>query len=144
MNSGMQRGLNNHPKVRFVLFLIFMALIVVWGLVHLVTAFNNHPSDSSKIALALIVSALILIPDIVLISSIGKSELQTARAKIILGVFALALILGIPWALGWTQFSSDDYWLQIPSEVALICFAPAAVALRVRQKFWRADWRSKK
>jgi hypothetical protein len=130
--------------VRFILFLIFMAGILTYGLLHLVLDFNNNPSHTSKMVATLIVSLVILVPDIIMTSSMGKSDLGTTRARIILGIFFIALLLDFPTAFGWSQFSSDSYWLQIPAEVAVICFAPAAVALRVRQKFWRRDWSPKK
>ncbi len=90
--------------------------------------------------LALIISVVVLVPDILMVGSLGKSDMGTARAQLIIGVFFIAIVLDAPVAFGWSQFSSDGYWLQIPCEVAIICFAPAAAVLRVRQKFWRSDW----
>src|SRR5277367_6512760 len=99
--------------VRFILFLIFTTGILAWGLFDLVKDFNNNPSDNSKMVVAIIVSLLVLVPDIIMASSMGKSDLGTNRARIVLGIFFLAFLFDAPSAFGWSQFSSDYYWLQI-------------------------------
>jgi hypothetical protein len=143
MAWGIQAGSTRHPMARFIGFLIFMGGLFAFGLFHLVKNFDNPRGSASTMTVTLVVSLLVLVPDVFMAVSLGKSDVGTPRAQLLLAIFFFAFLLDAPTAFGWNIFPSDSYWMQIPCEVAAISFAPAAVVVRVRQRFWRSDWRPK-
>jgi hypothetical protein len=142
--GGLNKWLSERPVFRFVLFLLFMGVLMGWGIARLVGLYSAHPLDSGKITIAVIVYAAILIPTVVWAGSLGRSEVSTPKGALALGVIVAAGVLGYPAlsSVG-SRYAADGYWMQPALDVVLLAFPPVAVWVRVRQRFWRSDWTAK-
>jgi hypothetical protein len=124
--NSLSRYLRKHPVFAFVFMLVVGGLFVAFGVTQILDLHRDFRQHSAFVYEEFVVCLLILIPAALYLNNQRMVSSRSTRGRQLILAFLLPIALAFPSIEGWSLYSADAYWMAVPGDTLIICWAAVA------------------
>ena len=116
--SNINRYLSRHRVIAVVFQLAVGGAVFAFALSKFLELQRTAHHHSTFISQEIVIWLMIMLP-----ATLYLNSHRSSRSLLVASAYILPVALAIPSLYGWQAFSSDSYWMQVPGDGLIMCWA---------------------